>query len=73
MLRYRLALCSQPKAAEAPLADYLEKIRVFLSHSKHDDDGEPVAQSIRGWLHEHSALSSFFDIWCCPNSDTLSF
>ena len=43
MLRHRLR---GPEAAEAPLADYLEKIQVFISHSKHDNDGEPVARSI---------------------------
>ena len=63
MLRHRLR---GPEAAEASLADYLEKIQVFISHSKHDDDGEPVARSIRDWLHEHSALSSFFDVHDIP-------
>ena len=66
MLRHRLALLSRPEAAEEFLADYLEKIQVFLSHSKHDDDGEPVAQSIRDWLHANSALSSFFDVYDIP-------
>ncbi len=66
MLRHRLALLSRPEAAEESLADYLEKIQVFISHSKHDDDGEPVAQSIRDWLHENSALSSFFDVYDIP-------
>ena len=63
MLRHRLR---GPEAAEASLADYLEKIQVFLSHSKHDDDGIHVARSIRNWLHEHSALSSFFDVHDIP-------
>ena len=63
MLRYRLR---GPATAGAPLADYLERIRVFLSHSKHDDDGEPIARSIRDWLHEHSGLSSFFDVRDIP-------
>ena len=66
MLRHRLALLRRPEATETPLADYLEKIRVFLSHSKHDDDGETVARSFRDWLHERSALSSFFDIYDIP-------
>ena len=63
MLRHRL---QGPQAAEASLANYLQKIRVFLSHSKHDDDGEPIARSIRDWLHNHSALSSFFDVRDIP-------
>ena len=63
MLRHRLR---GMEAAEASLADYLEKIQVFISHSKHDDEGEPIAQSIRNWLHKHSALSSFFDVYDIP-------
>ena len=51
---------------EATLADYLKKIQVFISHSKHDDEGEPIARSIRNWLHEHSALASFFDVHDIP-------
>ena len=66
MLRHRLDRLRRPKAGEAPLAGYLEKIRVFISHLEHDDDGEPVARSIRDWLHAHSALSSFFDIYDIP-------
>lgn len=41
-----------------------QKIQVFISHSK--QDGESIAKSIRDWLHEHSALSSFFDIYDIP-------
>ena len=63
MLRHRLR---GPQAAGTSLTDYLEKIQVFISHSKHDDDGEPVARSIRDWLHNHSGLSSFFDVHDIP-------
>ncbi len=66
MLRHRLNPLRRPATAEAQLASYLEKIKVFISHSKHDDDGEPVARSIRNWLHEHSALASFFDVYDIP-------
>ena len=66
MLRHRLGTLSQPEVTETSLADYLKKIQVFLSHSKHDEDGELVARSIRCWLHEHSALSSFFDVQDIP-------
>lgn len=63
MLRHRLR---GPQEAETSLTDYLEKIQVFISHSKHDDDGEPVARRVRDWLHEHSGLSSFFDVHDIP-------
>ena len=66
MLRHHLDLIRQPEEAKASLADYLQKIQVFISHSKHDDDGEPVAQRIRDWLHENSSLSSFFDVYDIP-------
>ena len=66
MLRHRLDLFRRPEAAEAPLASYLEKVQVFISHSKHDDDGEPIARSIRDWLHTNSAISSFFDVYDIP-------
>lgn len=66
MLRHRLALLSGPEEAGMPLTGYLEKIQVFISHSKHDNDGEPVAKSIRDWLHENSGLSSFFDVYDIP-------
>ena len=66
MLRHRLRLLRQPKGADAPLSEYLEKIQVFLSHTKRDDDGETVARGIRDWLHENIALSSFFDVFDIP-------
>ena len=66
MLRHRLDRLGSTADGEAPLERYLEKIRVFLSHSKHDDDGESVAHSIRDWIHAHSPLESFFDVYDTP-------
>ena len=66
MLRHRLRLLRQPEAADETLSGYLEKIQVFLSHTKRDDDGEAVARSIRNWLHENTAMSSFFDVFDIP-------
>ena len=66
MLRHRLDLRRRPEIAEAPFPEYLNKFQVFISHSKHDDDGESVARSSRDWLHENSALSSFFDVYAIP-------
>ena len=53
------------RAEEEPVGD-LEKIRVFISHSKHDDDGITLSRCIRDWLHEHGPMSSFFDIYDIP-------
>lgn len=66
MLRHRLALLRRSEAVETSLEDYLQKIRVFISHSKHDDDGETAARSIRDWLHDYGPLSSFFDVADIP-------
>jgi hypothetical protein len=45
---------------------YLEKICVFLSHSKHDDYGEKIALAIREFLSANSALAQFFDVRDIP-------
>lgn len=66
MLRHRLDLRRRPEIAEAPFPEYLNKFQVFISHSKHDEDGESVARSSRDWLHENSALASFFDVYDIP-------
>ena len=60
MLRHWLS--DQPDHADDELRRYREDIQVFLSHSKHDDHGEPVAKAIRGWFNEHSPLASFLDV-----------
>ena len=64
MLRYRLA--QGIGNSEDNLRRYRENIQVFLSHSKHDDQGELVANAVRDWLHDNSALSSFLDVYDIP-------
>ena len=65
MLRRHLARLQRPDATD-DLEGYLRKVNVFLSHSKHDADGEPVAVAIRDWLHGNSSLSSFLDVYDIP-------
>ena len=72
MLRHRLDHTGSTADGEVSLGRYLEKIQVFLSHSKHDDSGESVAQSIRDWIHEHSPLASFFDVHDIPPGRSFS-
>ncbi len=60
MLRHQL------HGPESDIADYLKKIQVFLSHSKHDGQGESIASEIHDWLHHNSALASFLDIQDIP-------
>ena len=71
MLRNHLAQLQQPSREES-LDQYLRSINVFLSHSKRDDSGEPVAESIRNWLHENSALSTFLDVRDIPPGVSFS-
>ena len=68
MLRHRLDHPGSAADGEVPLDRYLDKIRVFLSHSKHDHDdrGESVANDIRDWIHANSPLGSFFDVHDIP-------
>ena len=64
MLRHHLG--QHPDNDEAHLRRYRRNIQVFLSHSKHDEYGEPVARAVRDWLHDNSALSSFLDVHDIP-------
>lgn len=66
LLRHHLDGHGRSDGEEVPLEHYLEKIQVFISHSKHDSDGESVARSIRDWVHTHSPLASFFDVYDIP-------
>ena len=69
MLRHRLGVFSARNShdPETESKNYLEtKIKVFLSHTKHDQDGEVLARSIRSWLARHSHLASFFDTQDIP-------
>jgi len=68
MLRHRIDMLQGAGGGEAAFGRYLEKIRVFISHSKHDDDGESVGRSIRDWIHAHSPLDGFFDVRAYPVS-----
>ena len=66
MLRHYLEHLRHPTEAENTLAQYLRKVQVFLSHSKHDDSGSQIACSIRDRIHGHHALASFLDVHDIP-------
>lgn len=61
MLRYHLDQSRFPNEDASNLERYLDKVRVFLSHSKHDAHGSALATEIRRWLNANTALSSFLD------------
>ena len=65
MLRHQLGRLRNIDASRA-LEDYLQNVRVFLSHSKHDEHGKLVAKAVRDWLHGNSSLSSFLDVHDIP-------
>lgn len=66
MLRHYLEHLRRPEEQEDDLLKYLQKVQIFLSHSKHDDDGERIAKLIRENLHLGHGLSSFFDVHDIP-------
>ena len=66
MLRHYLEHLKRPEKDEIELERYLKKVEIFLSHSKHDKDGERITRKIRDWLHESGGLSSFFDVHDIP-------
>ena len=66
MLRHSLDQLRPADGGEDVLGRYLDKIRVFISHSKHDGDGESLGGNIRDWIHAHSPLDSFFDVYDIP-------
>jgi hypothetical protein len=61
MLRCYLEHLKRPGESEEALEKYLEPVRVFLSHSKHDKHGESIALRIRDYIHADVDLASFFD------------
>ncbi|VVN38862.1 toll/interleukin-1 receptor domain-containing protein [Pseudomonas fluorescens] len=60
ILRHQLAQLEHPDIRN--LENYLKKVQIFLSHSKHDSDGTEIASAIRKRIHEGHGLSSFFDV-----------
>lgn len=65
ILRSYLEHLNRPAEPEHALLQYLRKVEIFLSHSKHDD-GERIAKLIRDFLHDGSDLESFFDVHNIP-------
>lgn len=62
MLRYFLGHLEHGEASEEALNQYLQKVSVFLSHSKHAGNGEAIAKALRGHMHDGRGLASFFDV-----------
>ena len=48
------------------IANQMQPVKVFLSHSKHDSAGQRIAMRIRNWLSEDVQLATFIDIFDLP-------
>lgn len=66
VLRHFLQYLDRPGTPDGELESYLTQIRVFISHSKHDDHGRDAASAIRDQLHRANGLESFFDVHNIP-------
>ena len=66
MLRYYLALLQHTGDGHSALDDYLTNVQVFLSHSKHDGQGETVADALRTWLNDNAKAVPFLDVRNIP-------
>jgi TIR domain len=66
MLRHYLEHMKHPVESDEALNRCLLRVKVFLSHSKHDGDGERTARRIMDHIHENHNLESFFDVRNIP-------
>jgi hypothetical protein len=66
MLRHYLEQLRHPDDEVDELEKYLQRVQIFLSHSKHDDDGERIAILIRNRLNSDTNLAAFFDVLDIP-------
>jgi len=66
IMRHCLARLQRPGQTSDGLPAYLQKVKVFLSHSKHDNRGESIASRLREHLQAEAALASFFDVQDIP-------
>jgi hypothetical protein len=65
MLRHYLAHLERPAIADRELLEYLKRVEVFLSHSKHDQDGEQIALQFRQFVQD-ADYDAFFDVVNIP-------
>jgi hypothetical protein len=66
MLRHYLEHIKRPDEEVDELERFLHRVQIFLSHSKHDDDGERIAKLIRDHLNADGNLQTFFDVLDIP-------
>jgi len=65
-LRHYLNVQSNLDHDQSVIDKHWEKFQVFLSYAKSDPQGTEIAQQIRYYLSENTALSSFLDTYDIP-------
>jgi len=65
LLRVSLALLDHPSGNDE-FETYLQRVRIFLSHSKHDLHGEKIAKKIKQSIFNENDLDAFFDVTNIP-------
>jgi hypothetical protein len=65
MLRRYLEHLERPDVAGDDLLQFLRRVEVFLSHSKHDGEGSAIALQFRQFVQD-KGFDSFFDVFNIP-------
>jgi hypothetical protein len=65
MLRHYLERLTRPAVSDDDLENFLRRVQVFVSHSKHDDHGVKIAKEFRRFVQD-GGYDSFFDVFDIP-------
>lgn len=65
MLRHYLERLARPSVSDDDLEDFLRRVQVFVSHSKHDDHGVKIAKEFRRFVQD-GGYDAFFDVFDIP-------
>ena len=65
MLRHYLERLARPSVSDDDLEDFLKRVQVFVSHSKHDDHGVKIAKEFRRFVQD-GGYEAFFDVYDIP-------
>lgn len=65
MLRHYLERLARPSVSDDDLENFLKRVQVFVSHSKHDDHGVRIAKEFRRFVQD-GGYDAFFDVFDIP-------
>jgi hypothetical protein len=65
MLRHYLEHLERPGLSDEELLKFLRRVEVFLSHSKHDENGSQIALQFRQFVQD-AGYDTFFDVFNIP-------